>query len=88
MTDLLVKAEDSELHNEKYAHIVRLYNENGEHRATLLPCGVRENGKITCWDLANPDGKVYHCSITNEMVDSFAELFGWDKFEYGKYCGV
>lgn len=58
---------------------IRLYDKNGIHKASLLPCGVHENGDVACWDLANPDGEVFCCNIENEVVDAFAMIFGFEQ---------
>lgn len=38
---------------------IRLYDENGNHLLSIVPCG---NGT----DIAHPDGKVFWCGKINE----------------------
>jgi len=62
---------------DKNGQIVRLFSRDG-HVGSLLPCGVNGDGTVNCWDLAKPNGEVIQCGISNELVDSFAELLGWE----------
>lgn len=62
---------------------IRLYSKDAitreaVHAASLLPCGIDEAGNVTHWDLATPNGKVQYCGIGNELIDSLAELLGFE----------
>lgn len=49
---------------------IRLYNEKGEHVASLLTC-IDDDNSI---DLALPDGKVLYCGVENEFVECIKQL--------------
>lgn len=57
---------------------VRIYNKKGEHKLSLLPCGISENGDVELWDIASPDGKVHYCGVENDLVDVLAENLGFE----------
>lgn len=56
-------------------NFVRIYNSNGVHVLSILPCSGN------CYDLATPDGKVLHCDIPKSLFDSFAECLPIDSFD-------
>lgn len=57
---------------------IRLYNSKGEHKASLLACGIDEQGNVDCFDLAEPNGHVLACNISCEEVDMFAQVFEFE----------
>lgn len=59
-------------------NIVRMYNNVGQHVVSLLPCETK-HGIVLSWDLCKPDGTVKYCGIKNDLMDSFAELLGWEE---------
>lgn len=59
---------------------IRLYLANGQHRASLVACGIDASGKVCTVDLATPDGKVKFCGVNLDLVDCFLELFGSEEF--------
>jgi hypothetical protein len=61
--------------------VVRIYNREGDHVLSLLPCGVDENGQTTCVDLATPDGKVLFCGVRLSLAAVFAEHLGIEKID-------
>lgn len=62
------------------ASVIRLYDENGEHLASILPCDYNRDGQITC-DLADPDGKVLYCGIDEDLTIALAKVFGIEKID-------
>lgn len=59
--------------------VVRLYDGEGEHCLSLLPCGADENGKTSCVDLALPSGKVLYCGVPLGLVDVLVEHVGLEE---------
>lgn len=58
---------------------VRLYDKNGNHVLSILRCNddyVCGNDENPIYDLCTPDGKVVHCDITQDIVDTFIDYFG------------
>lgn len=55
---------------------LRLFNQEGEHCLSILPCADDEKGNVSCWDLAKPDGKVLWCGVDNELVELLSEQMG------------
>lgn len=45
---------------------LRLYDQNKEHRLSIMICS--EN----CFDLATPDGKVLYCGVDLDLVEVLA----------------
>lgn len=58
----------------KDGEFIRLYDNNGKHLFSILPCGV-EDGEAVDYDLAYPSGKVEYCKVDHELVDSLLKAF-------------
>jgi hypothetical protein len=61
--------------------IIRIYDENGIHVATLSQCIddlLTKNKGI--YDLSNPEGHVVQCDISKEVFDSFAKVLPIESF--------
>lgn len=54
---------------------VRFYDKEGNHRLSLLPCGLVD-GKVVCVDLCRPSGKVLYCGVQIDLVNVFVEALG------------
>lgn len=81
MREQLYLDESDVIAAEKEGVCIRLYNKEGKHVASFLGCSADGNGDITDWDLCLPNGHVCYCGITNNLIASFAEIFGFDKLE-------
>jgi len=46
-------------------NIIRLYDEDGNHKLSIIPCS---DG---FYDLATPDGKCLYCGIDTGLFESF-----------------
>jgi hypothetical protein len=54
--------------------VIRLYNNKGEHKLSILPCDYVE-GKLNC-DLATPEGAVLYCGISEDLLNIFISQLG------------
>jgi hypothetical protein len=60
---------------------IRLRDEKGNHRLSLLVCGVDDNGETKWVDLATPDGKVVYCGVDIGLVNLFISFLGLESVD-------
>ncbi len=58
---------------------IRLYNKEGEHKLSILPCHYTE-GELYC-DIVEKDGTVIFCGIDEELLKIFIEHFGIERIK-------
>jgi hypothetical protein len=80
--DIFMRATDIDREYTKtgIARTIRFRDSKGAHVGSLLACGVDEFGYVQGFDLVKPDGTVLYCGVSCELVDSFADLLGWETY--------
>lgn len=58
----------------KDGQCIRLYDKDGNHLLSILPCGI-ENEEAIDYDLVYPKGEVEYCGVDQELVDSLMKVF-------------
>lgn len=56
---------------------IRLYNFKGEHKISILACGVDMTTNKINYDIAAPDGKVLMCGVDHDVVETLKENIGF-----------
>jgi hypothetical protein len=59
----------------EFGQCVRIYDKNGNHVLSLLPC-EDSPGSAYDYNLAAPDGKVQMCGVNEGTVSTLVEIFG------------
>ena len=57
--------------------VVRLFNSEGEHKLSILACGIDFKTEEVVYDIATPDGKVKYCGLTEGVVETLKEAIGF-----------
>jgi len=57
--------------------VIRLFNFEGEHKLSILACGIDFKTEEVVYDIATPDGKVQYCGLTEGIVQTLKENIGF-----------